>query len=225
MEAGRCADANRRRLQRDSRGHRLSQAVIVGARCFVSAGAASPISCDVGYGLYRCVPVVARGRNWTHSPLPSPDRAIELFAAATAEGLAGLDRGTTSIAVHGNLRCRPSIRERSMPGRTFLRPQRGTIVPNPRYASRGKQFNESCAHRFTAPRRKKSRPEQKGHPATWVAFSSRENSSNGGENSVKTFWRNLMSRKSRVSRDFSDINVFIFNHLHNQSISLVSVAI
>src|SRR3984957_7431203 len=65
METGRCADANRRRLQCDSRGHRLSQPVIVGARCFVSAGAASPISCDVGYGLYGCVPVVARGRNWT----------------------------------------------------------------------------------------------------------------------------------------------------------------
>ena len=66
---------------------------------------------------------------------------------------------------------------------------------------------------------------KKGHPATWAAFSSRENSSNGGENSVKTFWRNLMSRKSRVSRDFSEINVFIFNHLHNQLISLASVAI
>src|ERR1019366_4611157 len=24
-----------------------------------------PLSCDVGYGLYGCVPVVARGRNWT----------------------------------------------------------------------------------------------------------------------------------------------------------------
>jgi exodeoxyribonuclease-3 len=35
------------------------------ARCFVSAGAASPLSCDVEYGLYGCVPVVARGRNWT----------------------------------------------------------------------------------------------------------------------------------------------------------------
>src|ERR1022692_1471451 len=65
MEAGRCADASRRRLQRDSRRHRLSEAVLVGARCFVSAGAASPISCDVGYGLYGCVPVIARERNWT----------------------------------------------------------------------------------------------------------------------------------------------------------------
>ena len=43
--------------------HRLSQAVFMGTRCSVSAGAASPISCDVGYGLYGCVPVVARGRN------------------------------------------------------------------------------------------------------------------------------------------------------------------
>ena len=44
--------------------HRLSQAVFMGTRCSVSAGAASPISCDVGYGLYGCVPVVARWRNW-----------------------------------------------------------------------------------------------------------------------------------------------------------------
>src|SRR5271157_1142608 len=35
----------------------------MGARCLVSAGAASPLSCDVGYGLHGCVPVVARGRN------------------------------------------------------------------------------------------------------------------------------------------------------------------
>jgi hypothetical protein len=41
------------------------QAVNVGARCFVSAGAASPISCNVGSGLYGCVSVVARGRNRT----------------------------------------------------------------------------------------------------------------------------------------------------------------
>ena len=41
------------------------QAVVVGARCFVSAGAASPLSCDVRYWLYGCVQVVARGRNRT----------------------------------------------------------------------------------------------------------------------------------------------------------------
>ena len=31
--------------------------------------------------------------------------------------------------------------------------------------------------------------------------------------SVKTFWRNLMSLKSRVSRDFWELNIFIFNNL------------
>jgi hypothetical protein len=65
-----------------------------------------------------------------------------LFAAAIAESLTGLHWGTTSIAVHGNLRCRRSILEQSIPGRTFLRPHRGTMVPNTRYASSGKQFNE-----------------------------------------------------------------------------------
>jgi hypothetical protein len=66
MEAGNCcAHASRGRLQCHSRGHRLSQAVFMAVRCFVPAGAASPISCDVGSGLYGCVPVVARGRNRT----------------------------------------------------------------------------------------------------------------------------------------------------------------
>jgi hypothetical protein len=45
-------------------------------------------------------------------------------------------------------------------------------------------------------RAQNSSAKRKGHPATWVTFSSRENSSNGGE-AVKTFWRNLMSQKSR----------------------------
>jgi hypothetical protein len=31
--------------------------------------------------------------------------------------------------------------------------------------------------------------------------------------SVKTFWRNLKSLKSRVSRDFWELNIFIFNNL------------
>jgi len=61
--------------------------------------------------------------------------------------------------------------------------------------------------------------KRKGHPATWAAFSSRENSSNGGlQNSVKTFWRNLMSRKTGVSREFSEINVFVFSYLQSQSL-------
>jgi hypothetical protein len=54
---------------------------------------------------------------------------------------------------------------------------------------------------------------------------SRENSSNGGENPVKTFLRNLMSRKTGVSSNFSEINAFVFNNLHNQSISEASVPI
>src|SRR5581483_12092939 len=65
MEAGRQADANRRRFQCDSRGHRLPQAVFMAARCSVSAGAARTLSGDVGNWLYGCVPVVARGRSGT----------------------------------------------------------------------------------------------------------------------------------------------------------------
>jgi hypothetical protein len=45
------------------------------------------------------------------------------------------------------------------------------------------------------------RRKRKGHPATRAAFSSRENSSNGAK-TVKTFWRNLMSPKRGVSRNF-----------------------
>jgi hypothetical protein len=50
----------------------------------------------------------------------------------------------------------------------------------------------------------------------WL-FLSRENSSNGGQ-PVKTFWRNLMSRKRGVSRVFWEINIFIINDLRKQSI-------
>jgi hypothetical protein len=46
-----------------------------------------------------------------------------------------------------------------------------------------------------------------------------------GRNSVKTFWRNLMSQKTGVSSNFWEINVFIFNHLHKRSIVPESVAI
>src|SRR5205085_2349142 len=56
-----------------------------------------------------------------------------------------------------------------------------------------------------------------------AAFSSRENSSNGGK-SVKTFWRNLMSRKSRVSRNFSIINTFVFKWLEKASTINVSAS-
>jgi hypothetical protein len=52
-------------------------------------------------------------------------------------------------------------------------------------------------------------------PGNWAAFSSRENSSNGGLDSVKTFCGNLMSRKTGVSSDFWEINASVFNHLWN----------
>jgi hypothetical protein len=48
-----------------------------------------------------------------------------------------------------------------------------------------------------------------------AAFSSRENSSNGGK-AVKTFWRNLMSQKRGVSRNFWEININLFNNLQNR---------
>ena len=41
--------------------------------------------------------------------------------------------------------------------------------------------------------------------------------------SVKTFCRNLMSRKTGVSSDFSEINVFIFNDLQNRSTLCLAV--
>src|SRR5581483_54024 len=57
--------------------------------------------------------------------------------------------------------------------------------------------------------------QRKSRPATQAAFSSRENSSNGGK-SVKTRWRNLMSRKSRVSSEFWEINSSVFRHLRKR---------
>src|ERR1700691_1114437 len=48
-------------------------------------------------------------------------------------------------------------------------------------------------------------------------FLSRENSSNGDQ-TVKTFWRNLMSLKRGVSRNISEINSFIFSDLQNRLI-------
>jgi hypothetical protein len=57
--------------------------------------------------------------------------------------------------------------------------------------------------------------ETKRPPGNWAAFSSRENSSNGGLDSVKTFCRNLMSQKTGVSRDFWEINANVFYDLQN----------
>src|ERR1700694_5636452 len=47
--------------------------------------------------------------------------------------------------------------------------------------------------------------QRKGHPATGRPLLLRENSSNGGK-AVRTFWRNLMSRKRGVSRNFCEIS-------------------
>src|SRR5580704_17734032 len=52
-------------------------------------------------------------------------------------------------------------------------------------------------------------------PGNRRPFLSRENSSNG-DSTVKTFWRNLMSRKRGVSRNFCEINGFSFNSLENR---------
>src|ERR1700690_144418 len=43
-----------------------------------------------------------------------------------------------------------------------------------------------------------------------------------GQKSVKTFWRNLMSRKRGSSRDFWEINTFVFYHLENRLTGLRS---
>src|SRR5215467_15244443 len=49
--------------------------------------------------------------------------------------------------------------------------------------------------------------KRKGHLAR-AASSLRENSSNGGFNAVKTFWRNLMSRKLGCQETFWEINPY-----------------
>src|SRR5579864_755301 len=82
------------------------------------------------------------------------------------------------------------------------------MVPN-------KLVNES----LTREAEKTKRP-----PGNRAASSSRENSSNGALKSVKTFCRNLKSPKTGVSRDFCEINAFVFSEIQSQSISTGSVA-
>jgi hypothetical protein len=62
-------------------------------------------------------------------------------------------------------------------------------------------------------------------PGNRAASSSRENSSNGALKSVKTFCANLMSLKTGVSRDFCEINVFVFSGLQNQLTAAMGVPI
>jgi hypothetical protein len=84
--------------------------------------------------------------------------------------------------------------------------------------------NSGLASRHEKSRTGSAPRKTKRPPGNWAAFSSRENSSNGGvQNPVKTFWRNLMSRKTGVSSDFYEINPFIFSYLQNKSLSLQGV--
>jgi hypothetical protein len=65
--------------------------------------------------------------------------------------------------------------------------------------------------RLEAPANEKA-TRQLGRP-----FLSRENSSNGSQKSIRTFWRNLMSRKSEVSSKISDLNSLVFNNLRDMA--------
>jgi hypothetical protein len=66
--------------------------------------------------------------------------------------------------------------------------------------------------------------QRKGHPATgWPLLQGRIVPTEL-ENPSKLSATNLMSLKTGVSRDFCEINVFVFNDLQNQSISGASVA-
>jgi hypothetical protein len=69
-------------------------------------------------------------------------------------------------------------------------------------------------HRAPGSNNANATAKTKRPPGNWAASSSRENSSNGGK-AVKTFFRNLMSPKTGVSSDFSEINVFVFSSLQN----------
>jgi hypothetical protein len=64
------------------------------------------------------------------------------------------------------------------------------------------------------------RAKQKGHPATWAAsFLQGRIVPTEAKNPVKTFLGKDMSRKTRVSSNFWEINVFVFNSLRNEAIS------
>jgi hypothetical protein len=66
--------------------------------------------------------------------------------------------------------------------------------------------------------------KRKGHPATgWPLLQGRIVPTEL-ENPSKLSATNLMSLKTGVSRDFYEINVFVFNDLQNQLISAASVA-
>jgi hypothetical protein len=53
---------------------------------------------------------------------------------------------------------------------------------------------------------------------------SRENSSNGALNSVKTFWNESYEPKKGVSSNFWEINAFVFNDLNNKVIGSYNVS-
>jgi Protein kinase domain len=75
----------------------------MGARCFVSAGTARPLSCDVGHRIYGCLPVVARGRNRTFHILGSLPAGVPKQSRYTNRSLLIIPNAGKSI---GKLRNR-----------------------------------------------------------------------------------------------------------------------
>src|ERR1700730_5709489 len=62
MAERQCADAGRRRLQCHTRRHRLSQTLIVEARCSLSTGTSEPVPGATGTWVYGLLPVVTSER-------------------------------------------------------------------------------------------------------------------------------------------------------------------
>lgn len=125
------------------------------------------------------------------------DRSDDLFAAFAAISLAGLNRRSTCVAEHKSFQSNSC--PRFYPLSSVIR-SREITVP---------------ASATIRERKLEKYMQTKRPPGNWAAFSSRENSSNGGLNSVKTFCRNLMSQKTGVSSDFWEINASVINNLQN----------
>jgi hypothetical protein len=126
-----------------------------------------------------------------HVRVPAPIR-LEPLRRCHLRGCFTLHRCSTSVAEYESSRASVSVQS----GNAFLA---DTRVQN--------------LNRFTTIRRMISKTKRP--PGNWAASSSRENSSNGGLDSVKTFCGNLMSRKTGVSSDFWEINTIVFNNLGN----------
>jgi hypothetical protein len=164
-------------------------------------------------------------------------RADNLLSTPAAERLSTLNRCTASIAEHcfalqkhpaNSLSLTRSLSTEctkklpikflkvfSIDSRNIsLRNECNPLVPvfgpirNHDFATRMPQF---------IPRRSRSQLKRKGHPATGQPFLQGRIVPTEASDSVKTFCRNLMSLKTGVSSDFSEINAFVFFNLQTEA--------